>query len=54
MALICRRFAVFNFLQDVVDLCPFNRLVAISVFDSILDLFKAFSSDSESSDELMW
>ncbi len=26
------RFSICNFLQDVVDLCPFNRLVAIRVF----------------------
>ncbi len=32
MALIHHRFSIFNFLQDVVDLCPFNRLVAIRAF----------------------
>jgi hypothetical protein len=51
MALIRRRFAVFDFLQDVVDLCPFNRLVAIHISDSLLNLFKALSSDSECSNE---
>jgi hypothetical protein len=51
MALIRRRFAVLDFLQDVVDLCPFNCLVAIRVFDSLLNLFKALSSDSERSNE---
>jgi hypothetical protein len=49
MALIRHRFAVFDFLQDVVDLCPFNRLVAIRISDSLLNLFKALSSDSERS-----
>jgi hypothetical protein len=29
MALIHCRFSVFNFLQNVVDLCSFNRLVAL-------------------------
>ncbi len=47
MALIRPRFSVFKFLQDVVDLCPVNRLVTISIFDSLLNLFKALSSDSE-------
>jgi hypothetical protein len=51
MALIRRRFAIFDFLQDVVDLCPFNRLVTIRVFDSVLNLFKALSSDSERPNE---
>ncbi len=47
MALIRCRFSIFNFLQDVVDLCTFNHLVTICVFDSLLNLFKALSSDSE-------
>ncbi len=51
MALIRHQFSVFNFLQDVVDLCPFNRLVAIRVFDILLNLFKALSSNSERPNE---
>ncbi len=54
MAVIRRRFSVFNFLQDVVDLCPFNRLVAMRVFDSLLNFFKALSSDSECSNEFQY
>jgi hypothetical protein len=46
MSLIRSLFALLN-LQDVIDMCPFNGLVAISILDSLLDFLEIFLSDSK-------
>jgi hypothetical protein len=47
MSLIRSRFALLNLLQDVIDMRPFNGIVAISILDGLLDFLEIFSSDSE-------